>query len=179
MTKDTERAREQARAQLASIVEMVAALECDYDRLDELREERGAINLAIAESAQDSNERELYLMELCKWDSENLEELTSLNDDAGDCESEEDARERIQEDALSVEVRADWHELTNDPVSPDEFQILLCTGGPAVRIIGELDEHLQPSRAWIEYQDWGTPWTELVEFSDAILTYCQVFYFGE
>ena len=45
--------------------------------------------------------------------------------------------------------------------TPEEFEILLCTGGPACRIVGDLDESCQPSSARIEHQDWGTPWTEL------------------
>lgn len=46
-----------------------------------------------------------------------------------------------------------------DVQPPDqEYHLLLCTGGPAVRVVvgtdrGEVD--------WVrlEYQDWGTPWT--------------------
>jgi hypothetical protein len=34
------RAEEQAKAQYDSVCEMVAALECDYNRLEELRSER-------------------------------------------------------------------------------------------------------------------------------------------
>jgi hypothetical protein len=61
--------------------------------------------------------------------------------------------------------------------------ILLCTGGPAVRVFGTLDEHMQPDSARLEYQDWFTPWAPYVcpteAESDALLTYCQQFYFGE
>ena len=39
-TRDESHAEAQARAQCESIVEMVAALECDYDRLQELRDAR-------------------------------------------------------------------------------------------------------------------------------------------
>jgi hypothetical protein len=56
----------------------------------------------------------------------------------------------------------------------------LSTGGPALRIRGELDEHKQPDRAWLEYQDWGTPWTQYFDVEqDTLLQFCQVFYFGE
>ena len=49
------------------------------------------------------------------------------------------------------------------------------------RIMGELDEHKQPSRAWLERQDWGTPWTHhyVKDFGVTLLTFCQQFYFGE
>ena len=70
-----------------------------------------------------------------------------------------------------------------DGAKAEEFEILLCTGGPACRIIGDLDQHGQPDRPRLQYQDWGTPWTELVSISsderEALQTYCQQFYFGE
>src|SRR3989304_3914771 len=108
MTKeDTDRAESQAKAQLESIREMVAALEAD-------------------------------------------EQIEG-----------QDAREAIEEDPLSVEVRSDWHEPGGDS-DPGEYCILLCTGGPAVRIIGRLDTHSEPPSARLQYQDWGTPWIELI-----------------
>jgi len=63
---------------------------------------------------------------------------------------------------LEILVRSGWHEY-GDPgaAEPEEFQILLCTGGPAVRIRGRFGDH-GPTAAWFEHQDWGTPWTELV-----------------
>lgn len=101
---------------------------------------------------------------------------------ADDGEEREEAERMIQEDPLSVEVRSGWAGV-GMALAPEEFQILLCTGGPAVRIIGELDEHGTPSRAWLEYQDWGTPWTEYFGFKAGamsdLLEYCQQFYFAE
>lgn len=95
---------------------------------------------------------------------------------------EEQARQEIQEDPLSIQVRGDWYTPGEDKPDPSEFEILLCTGGPAVRIRGELDGG-QPDRAWIEYQDWGTPWTQLFNLSDeqqeALMQYCGQFYFGD
>ncbi|MGB5217886.1 MAG: hypothetical protein WBN66_06270 [Smithella sp.] len=89
------------------------------------------------------------------------------------------AQETIQNDPLSVEVRNGWHSVgSTNP--PDEFCILLCWGGPACRIIGDLDEHAQPEKPRLEYQDWGTNWTEypLTEEEEAALqTYCEQFYF--
>lgn len=127
---ETNRAEEQAKAQLESIVEMVAAL-------------------------RKANEE-------------------------GDQDAEEEATLRIQEDALSCEVRSGWTML-GEELKAEEFCILLCTGGPACRIVGDLDSG-EPSRPRLQYQDWGTPWTELVLDSagyEALLTYCQQFYFGE
>jgi hypothetical protein len=191
-------AEEQARAQLSSIIEMVAALEVDYDRLEELRDERNELPdgyeidpvvagfiwkceaLNVGSDRFDSDEEAAR----AAWSHANpddAEELTELEEAAGDCESRDDAYERIQEDPLSIEVRTGWYSPGEAP-EPEEFNILLCTGGPAVRIIGELDQYKQPCRAWIEYQDWFTPWAELVSIEayerDALLTYCQQFYFG-
>lgn len=153
------RALEQANTQMSSIIDMVAALNCDYNRLYDLRE--------------------YYDGEL---DYDELEELAELEEIAEDCESEDDARERIKEDALEVQVRADWHSPGAESSAPNQFYILLCTGGPAVRIMGELNGYGEPDRAWLEYQDWGTPWTERVNDSgdmEALLAYAQCFYFGE
>lgn len=91
------------------------------------------------------------------------------------------AREAIEQDALSVEVRSDWHTL-GDEAPPSEYNILLGTGGPAMRIIGDLDEHNQPESAHYEYQDWFKPWTRARlsgEEEDILLRYAQVFYFGD
>jgi len=95
---------------------------------------------------------------------------------------QEQAEQHIQEDALSIEVRDnEWATPGQAGYSPTQFQILLTTGGPALRIMGELDEHQEPRRAWLEYQDWGTPWTEYHgdnASQDALLAYSLCFYFA-
>jgi hypothetical protein len=110
------------------------------------------------------------------------EELAELEEAAGDCENEDEARDRILEDALSVEVRSGWHSV-GETLEPSEFSILLCTGGPAVRIRGELNQYKEPHQAWLEFQDWFTSWEELVApgegASEALLKYAQQFHFGE
>jgi len=95
---------------------------------------------------------------------------------------EENAREVIQEDPLEISVRSGWHIAGGANDEDVEYNILLCTGGPAIRIIGTLDQYSQPDSAIIEYQDWGTPWTELqVPRSEELtmLAYAQQFYFGD
>jgi len=145
---------QQAAAQMSSISEMVAALNCDYDRLADLREEVTT--------------------------SEEAVELHELEEDAGDCESHDEALERIHNDPLSVEVRSGWHEPGGDN-TPSEFRIVLCTGGPHVELLGDLDEYGQPDRVYMRYADWG----ESGEYHgenfdhDALLAYAQCFYFGE
>ena len=183
MTNRTENhAEEQAAAQYSSIVDMLAAVECDYERLQELRDEREELTreyqrLASSEYATDEERKEAGDA-LNQWTEENAEELAELEAAAGDCTDEEDARQRIQEDPLSVEVRSDWAS-PGEELTAGEFQILLCTGGPAVRIMGELNRG-EPVRAWLEYQDWGTPWTQYFGArSETLCQYASHFFFGE
>lgn len=178
MQTETNHALEQAKSQAASIVEMVRAL----DR--ETAAEDYSLKLTREQCVS-------VLTDLCGIecrDEESIDELreaVAVNVGDGTCEppdfefNEEEARERILEDPLSVDVRSGWVASKED-MEPEEFCILLCTGGPAVRIVGELDRG-EPSRAWIEYQDWFKPWTQLfgeIE-QDTLLTYCRQFYFGE
>ena len=167
--EEVNHALEQAKAQLRSIVEMVDSLNADYDRLEELYQtaahERKIEHPDLKPSAED-----LII----------LDEIDLLKEAAGECNSQEEAQERIQNDPLSVEVRSGWNTV-GSVTTPEEFKILLCWGGPAVQIIGELDEHAQPENPRIQYQDWFTGWTDLIIESDedqaALQTYCEQFYF--
>jgi hypothetical protein len=123
----------------------------------------------------------------------------------------DEARDCIREDALSIEVRSGWYapgSYANGPgrdAGPlqqklEEYAILLCTGGPACRIVGTLDEHGEPESARLEVQDWFQPWIEfrpLVETREIVdargmlgkidsydsepilLAYARCFWFGE
>jgi hypothetical protein len=160
-----ERSEQQARSQLESIRDMVAALDVDYDRLAELAE--------LVTESEDAEER-----------AELRQELDALKKAAGECTSADEARQRIEEDPLSVQVRSGWYNpgASDEDRRPEEFEILLCTGGPACRIVGRLDANLEPESARIQHQDWGTPWTEFFpegDVRDALLTYARCFYFGE
>ena len=139
----------------ASIVQLVERLDPEFwDRLEELRE---------AEDRTPEDEAELARME-------------AIREDCGD---DDDARDAILEDALSVEVRSDWH-TPGDSGADVEYCILLSTGGPASRIIGDLDQWKQPTSATLQVQDWGTPWTDYREADeDTLLQYADCFYFGE
>lgn len=184
-TQTENHALEQANAQMRSVREMVAALECDYDRLEEMRDEFSAFEGAEADAAAlgkaewpcdvTSNPGEDYIYEYDVG-----RELAELEAQAGENESRDDAETAIRQDALSVEIRGDWR--TVDCEAEDsEFRIVLCTGGPHVQISGELNNG-EPTRAWLEYQDWGTPMTERVNDEgdqNALLTYAQQFFFGE
>jgi len=173
---------DQAIAQVQSIVQMVRALNRetaaeDYVTSlsdDQVQSLAGRLSLIEPEDTNAPLDalRERVLAGL-------LEESIDDGDDGFPFDADE-AREAIQQDALEVTMRSGWVS-SGTEMEPVEFQILLCTGGPAVRIRGELTNG-EPSRAWIEHQDWGTPWTELVGApieQDTLLTYCRQFYFGE
>lgn len=185
-------AQDQARAQVESIAAMVAALDVDYDRLEELREEREPLfegfqdaearHAAACRSYASATNAQNLLKDaqaaLQEWDDLNGEELAELETAAGDCESQEDAETRIQEDPLSVEVRSDWCS-PGEQMTAGEFRILLCTGGPHVEIVGDLDDYRQPSRVRVLFKDWGES-GELFDFDrETVLRYCQQFFFGE
>lgn len=176
-TDDQNKLKEIGASSFSAIEELVDALHCDYERLQELQDEKDALEDDV-ESAE-GDDRELAELALASWLEVDGEELASLRSLAGECNDEEQARERIQEDALSVEVRSGWASI-GETLTPEQFCILLATGGPAVRIRGELDEHQEPQRAWLEVQDWGTPWTQYFGAEQyTLLAYAQCFYFGE
>lgn len=196
----SDNARDQAIIQVESIVAMVAALGVDYDRLEELRDEleelhdlraeclrlRQAqikavtradserVTVSLTEFETESGDRLRELEELHEAD---LEELAELEDAAGDCSDEEEARERIQDDPLSIEFRSDWCSY-GDEMTPSEARIVLCTGGPHVEILCDL-ENGSPSRPRVIYKDWGTS-GEIFDFDhDAVTRYLEQLYFGE
>jgi len=94
--------------------------------------------------------------------------------------------ELVVEDALEVKVKSDWHALGENP-ELGEYMILLCTGGPAVRIVGELESD-QPMTAKLQSQSWFTPWTDYgmeyghsisTEDTEALLWYAEQFYWEQ
>jgi len=94
----------------------------------------------------------------------------------------EGIREKAQDEALSVEFRSGWYSSPESiaDLKPEEFKILLAWGGPALRIIGELDEY-GPVNPKLQFQDWGTPWTDFEITEDqqkALNWFCNCFYFG-
>lgn len=154
--KDT--AERQAELQLESVCEMV-------DRLRHARE-----------CEDETCEEHDHGYEDCPENGEECSNVAEYHD-------EDKAREAITQDALDVQVRSGWESLNQigeDGLEPQSFAILLCTGGPAVRIVGKL-EGGYPVRAQIEYQDWYTPWKRLggltKEQEDALLTYANEFYY--
>ena len=98
-------AKQQAQSQVSGIVGMIRAIECDFDRLEELRD-----GLAF------------------EWS----DELAELEEQAGEYADQDEARDAIHATPLSVEVRSGWRSVGEDAGEPEEFRIVLCTGGPRV-----------------------------------------------
>ena len=94
---------------------------------------------------------------------------------------EEAAREFLTDAPLSVEVRTDWHAVgAVEAAKPTHYRILLCWGGPAVQIVGTLDDYNQPDSAELQCQDWFTEWTRCptTHKDEAdLMTYATAFYF--
>jgi len=152
--KDT--ARSQAKAQLESITEML-------ERLEHCRECDGSD---------------------CMKADPDIQTGQVTNDDSIAYHNEEDAQQAIYEDPLEVSVRGGWRSagLVDETAPPEEYKILLCTGGPACRITGTIDQHGEPDTATIEYQDWFLPWTAYVvdpEEGKPLLEYARQFIFAQ
>ena len=95
----------------------------------------------------------------------------------------EEAEQAIQDDALSVETRDGWMTPGVKSDGPIEFRILLCTGGPACQIVGDLNEHNEPyGDIELQVQDWFIPWKAIPlepEDREILREYARQFYFGE
>jgi hypothetical protein len=105
----------------------------------------------------------------------------ALNADGEPVESldPDDARQQLLDMPLSLQVRSGWTDL-GETLRPEEFEILLSTGGPAVRIVGDLDQNGEPTSARLEAQDWFTRWFEVFapHVHTTALEFARQFYFG-
>ena len=133
--------------------------------------------------------KENHALTKCIAQLETIKELYRQykeNDSAfvSNLDTEEAIVQKAREEALSVEFKSG---LTSnaEEMEPEEFKILLSTGGPACQIVGKIDYgSCEPIDIEIQYQDWGTPWTTL-EISyhhddyQALEWFCNCFYFGE
>ena len=131
-----EQAQQQAKAQLESIMELMAAV-------DQARRDGTA-----------------------RFEGEQMEA--------------EDLQERAREFPLSLLVRSGWSAPGGDLIAA-EYEVLLCTGGPAVRIRGDLSEYCEPKTASLEAQDWFISWEPVAvteEENEILLALVSLFWFG-
>jgi hypothetical protein len=172
-TKTETHSEQQARFQCESILEIVRALDKRSAAEDWAKDQTDgelARLLKDAEIERNSEDLRGQIVDCIEDDSIEPEDF-KFDEDA--------ARETIINDPLSVEVRSDWTSPGHE-MAPAEFCILLCTGGPAVRIVGDLNRG-EPSNPRVEHQDWGTPWTEFFPTNDqreALQVYVSLFYYG-
>lgn len=102
-------------------------------------------------------------------------EAATLTDDMSAAEAVE---REILDAPLSVMVRSTWHEPGQD-TDPQEYEILLTTGGPALRITGQLDEYCERVSAELQGQDWGVPWLRMDAPDDLLRWFASFFSYGE
>lgn len=188
-------AKQQAEAQVQSIVGAIRALDCDFDRLEELRESRYVSGfmpvwgpdthetfdeakrdiIEWIKRAEEWAETEEAAESLCAFaesvnlesgpfrlqgpdgrqywvelNSKDAEELAELEEQAGEYADQDEARDAIYETPLSVEVRSGWHNPHEDAGEPEEFRIVLCTGGPHVELTGDIGGSVR-----VVFKDWG------------------------
>jgi hypothetical protein len=151
------RARDEARAKLNSIKKMILRIE----HIEECKSTDGYCNMEDVDLLDGLDEYD---------NGQDQEEMFNRY------HNETEALNAIDESPLGIQLRSGWHNVGEEPTD-DEFEILLCTGGPAVKIRGELDSHGRPDRAWLEYQDWGIQWTFYTDFNngdmDDVLKFAQ------
>ena len=102
-----------------------------------------------------------------------LEAVENATDD-----EREAAEQAIYDDPLAVDVRSGWVNVWTTEFEPVEYRVLLCTGGPAVQLEGELDDRNQPYNVQLQHQDWFEPWQTVplnAEDTEALLTYARYF----
>lgn len=141
-----------------TIIEMVAAVDEPYTT-------DNTTDAAIRDYLRLDDEQEL-----AEYDRNGALELMNREDPDNRREA---AEQTIQEDPISLEWRSDWTE-PGEELRPYEFRLTLTTGGPAVCIIGVV-ENGEVERARLMVQDWFTPWVEYLNIDHAVLRrYCEI-----
>lgn len=128
-----------------------------------------------------------YSEELCKSRVQHIARLTDLANQLAGKDHHQEAFEaieqQIQEMPLSVQVRSEWYTPGQENVIPSEFEILLSTGGPATRIVGELDAWGQATNCRVQARDWWQPWTNGYTPTsweqERLVSFCNSFYFAD
>ena len=131
--------------------------------------------------AQEEEKKDERAKDQARAQFASIKEMVEAFDNATTDEERETAEETINNDPLSLQTRSGWIS-PGEKMEAEEFNILLCTGGPACRIIGELNEHKEPESPRLQYQDWFTQWEVFYLDSEEeaiLLSYCNKFYFGE
>jgi hypothetical protein len=92
-------------------------------------------------------------------------------------EAKEDGSYCVHDSPLCLMYRSGWQTI-GEKLGPAEYQILLMTGGPAVRIVGDLDMDGVPTTATLQFSNWFHPWSDYLACEpDVLLAYARSFYF--
>lgn len=113
--------------------------------------------------------------------AESIKEMVNALNNAEDDAAREAAENAILQAPLSVEVRSGWH-TPGAKSAPEEYKIVMATGGPHVEIRGELSEYREPVSARLLQQNWFTPlescWTP-TDQENALLAFARQFVFED
>ena len=124
---------------------------------------------------------------------ENIVDLFRQYQNADSHDMQENIQERCHEIPLSIDWRSSgWCPVGENTCEPDEGQILLTTGGPALRILVDLSQGYACDPA-LQWQDWGTPYytlsigkenwcdikMEAEESEEALAWFVSMFWWGE
>jgi hypothetical protein len=111
-------------------------------------------------------------------DVELICDLMSRYDSATDDENDS-IFDEINNYPLSVRYRSGWGADADD-LEPEEFEILLSTGGPATRLYGTLNQFGTPERIEYQFQDWFKPWETqyTTDAEDSSLLHFASFFIG-
>ena len=122
-----------------------------------------------------------------------LDASIEKDDQPDNWEAIEKIEESARQEALSIEWRcAEWMSVGDSDFKADSGRVLLTFGGPALQLLVTLYDG-DPSDPVLQYQDWGTPWTDLTYGSNkgfdviidddkgeaALLWFASQFYWGE
>lgn len=155
MTETTpSQARQEAIDTVKHIHALITASQVDFDRIEELVEER-------ATWLEENPGRFLHTNDPRnggRWylaNPDEAEELDELRLQAGEFKSQEEVEDQIRELPLSVQVRSTWQE-PGQTLTQAEYRITLSAGGPAVWLQGDVDsDGTIGSTVRVRYSDWS------------------------
>jgi hypothetical protein len=141
LTADNAHALQNAQGHLSRLINLHACHECMTDRVEGRR-------FASQGRPAELTWKQRVLL---------IKELGFTGDNWAD--TAEAIEERVREMPLSLLFRTGWFR-TCEEAETAEFELLLSTGGPALRITGDvLDDSLVGPV--MQMQDWGTPWVDV------------------
>lgn len=171
-------ARQEAIGTVKHIHSLITASQVDYDRIEELVEERATwLEENPGRFIEPNDPRDGGRWYLANPDE--AEELDELRLQAGEFKSQEDALEQIRELPLSVLVRSTWQE-PGQTLTQAEYRITLSAGGPSCWLQGDVDsDGTIANTVRVLYSDWdevGELFNTTDEQRSALLDFVRYFF---